>query len=327
MNKVTFLYLNQEDILSLNIGFDEILSVTEKALKEHARKAFEMPTKPGIHPLPGAFIHAMPAYLPKLGAAGLKWVSGFPENGKKGLPMIIGLLILNDPETGLPLCMMDATWVTAIRTAAVSAIAAKYLMRTDSRALGIIGAGTQGTYHAEMFKQILPSIQEVFVFDISHGQLERFRSHLQSINGLTVKIAPSPKAVFEESDMVITATGKQDAPLVENFWLKKGGFYIGIESFRYWSEGALLSADKFVTDDWAQTQSFLRNTKHIANPPQLYAELGEIVSGEKSGRETEYEQIVCIFVGMGLVDIAFGHMVFTMAVEKGIGDELTLGRF
>ena len=91
--RISFRYINQDDVLSLNIGFDDILSVTEQALKEHGRKAFEMPPKPGVHPLPRTFIHAMPAFLSNLKIAGLKWVSGFPENWRMNLPTIVGLLI------------------------------------------------------------------------------------------------------------------------------------------------------------------------------------------------------------------------------------------
>lgn len=327
MKDIILRFLNQEDILGLNLDFDNVLSVTEKTLGEHARKAFEMPPKPGIHPSPGTFVHAMPAYLPNFSAAGLKWISGFPENAKKGLPTIVGLLVLNDQETGFPLCIMDATWITAIRTAAVSTLAAKYFLKTNPRLLGIIGAGTQGTYHAEMLKYVFPSIQEVFAFDNSQEQFEIFRAYLQDRCKLIVTSASDPKNVFEESDLVITATSKQPVPLVKKSWLKQGGFYIGLEAFRFWCEEALLSADKFVTDDWKQAQSFLKITKHIVKAPKLYAEISEIVIGAKPGRQKKDERIVCIFVGMGLVDIALGDLIYKMALEKGIGNDLTLAQF
>jgi ornithine cyclodeaminase/alanine dehydrogenase len=327
MGNVILRFLNQADVMAINLDFDSVLSVTEKALGEHARKAFEMPPKPGIHPSPGTFLHAMPAYLPNFRAAGMKWVSGFPENAAKGLPVITGLLVLNDPETGFPLCIMDATWITAIRTAAVSTLAAKCFLPKNSRLLGIIGAGTQGTWHTEMLKYVFPSIQETLVFDTSETQLEIFRNRLQDKYKLIVTSASDPKTVFEKSDLVVTATSKQPDPLVSKSWLKQGGVYIGLESFRYWREEALLSADKFVTDDWKQAQSFLKNTKHINKTPKLYAELGEVVAGAKPGRENEHERIVCIFVGMALVDIALGNMIYKAALENGIGNDLTLAKF
>ena len=87
---------------------------------------------------PDAFLHAMLAHIPSLGAAGMKWVAGFPENQAKGLPYVSGLLILNDPETGLPLAVMDCTWITAKRTGAATAVAAKHLARPDSKSAGIL---------------------------------------------------------------------------------------------------------------------------------------------------------------------------------------------
>jgi ornithine cyclodeaminase/alanine dehydrogenase len=99
-----------------------------------------MPPKPGVHPRPDAFIHAMPAFLEGMGAAGLKWVSGFPRNPERGLPYISGLFILNDADTGLPLAVMDCTWITGVRTGAATAVAAKYLVRTESSTVGIVAA-------------------------------------------------------------------------------------------------------------------------------------------------------------------------------------------
>jgi ornithine cyclodeaminase/alanine dehydrogenase len=327
MGNVVLRFLSQADVLALDLDFDTVLAATEKALGEHAHKAFEMPPKPGVHPAPGTFIHAMPAYLPNLQAAGLKWVSGFPENAQKGLPMIAGVLVLNDPETGFPICLMDATWITAVRTAAVSTLAAGCFLQKNFRSLGIIGAGTQGTYHTEMLKHVFPSIKEVLAFDTSKTQLEAFRTNMRERHRLAVTFASDPKPVFDESELVITATSKQQAPLVGKTWLKPGGVYIGLESFRYWREEALLSADKFVTDDWNQAQNFLKNTKHIRKAPKLHAELGEIVTGAKPGRENTQERIVCIFVGMALVDIALGNMIYKTAMENGIGNDLTLAQF
>ena len=104
-----------------------------------------MPPKPGIHTMPDAFIHAMPAYIPSMRSAGIKWVSGYPENFKRGLPYITGLLILNDVETGIPYAVMDCTWITAMRTGrglgALGEIPGPARVR-DGRHSGLRRAGT-----------------------------------------------------------------------------------------------------------------------------------------------------------------------------------------
>ncbi|MDD5659767.1 MAG: ornithine cyclodeaminase family protein, partial [Actinomycetota bacterium] len=144
MTDAKILYLSRKNVESVNISMNEVINTLEKMFKEKGEGRTEMPPKPGIHTKPDAFIHAMPAYIPSLNAAGLKFVSGYPENYKKNLPYINGLMILNDTETGLPLCVMDCTWITAMRTGAATALAAKYFARKESSKIGIIACGVQG---------------------------------------------------------------------------------------------------------------------------------------------------------------------------------------
>ena len=168
------LYLSQAEVASVGLGMAEIIQLLEKAFEEKGYGRVEMPPKPGIHPGEGDnFIHAMPAYIPALNSAGIKWVSGFPKNAQKGLPYITGLLILNDPETGIPLAVMDCEWITAMRTAAASAVAAKRLARPESARLGILGCGVQGITNTEALS-VPFSIEEVFAYDILPEAIEKF---------------------------------------------------------------------------------------------------------------------------------------------------------
>ena len=151
------LYLSQSDVISISLTMAEIIDLVETAFVEKGNKRIEMPPKPGIHPGGGDnFIHAMPAYIPAMDSAGVKWVSGFPENYKQGLPYISGLLILNDVETGLPLAVMDCIWITAMRTAGATAVAARRLARPNSTTLGILGCGVQGRTNTEALKTLFP---------------------------------------------------------------------------------------------------------------------------------------------------------------------------
>src|SRR5512142_466010 len=144
MSDQKILYLSQAQVASLGVTMREIVDALEIAFREHGNGRAEMPPKPGVHTQPDAFIHAMPAFIPALHSVGVKWVSGYPENFKRGLPYITGLLILNDDETGLPLAVMDCTWITAYRTGAASALAAQYLARPQSEVAGILACGVQG---------------------------------------------------------------------------------------------------------------------------------------------------------------------------------------
>ena len=109
MTSDSILYLSREDVESVGLDMRTIIDLLEQAFKEKGQGKVEMPPKPGIHTMPDAFIHAMPAYIPSMKSAGIKWVSGYPENFKRGLPYISGLLILNDVETGIPYAIMDCT--------------------------------------------------------------------------------------------------------------------------------------------------------------------------------------------------------------------------
>jgi ornithine cyclodeaminase/alanine dehydrogenase-like protein (mu-crystallin family) len=132
-------YLSRAAIESLRLSMREVLAAVERGFALKGRGKTEMPPKPGIHTRPDCFIHAMPAYIQGMETAGLKWVSGYPPNIAKGLPYITGLLILNDPETGVPLAVMDCAWITAMRTGASAGISAKYLARKDCRVAGFVG--------------------------------------------------------------------------------------------------------------------------------------------------------------------------------------------
>ena len=141
MSAQEFLYLSRRDVETVNLEMVTIISLLEQAFMDKGKGKVEMPPKPGIHTLPDAFIHAMPAYIPSMKSAGIKWVSGYPENFKRGLPYINGLLILNAADTGIPYAVMDCAWITAFRTGAASALSAKYLARPESETVGILACG------------------------------------------------------------------------------------------------------------------------------------------------------------------------------------------
>lgn len=153
MSKHTFRYLSQEDILSLNIPYEDVIEAVEKVMSEFSRGTCQLPVKIHVNTRPQTYINAMPAYIGgENEASGLKWVAGYPENRGKGLPVTWGIMTMNDCETGAVTAIMDARWITAIRTAAVAAVTAKYCKVKDTHAMTIIGAGEQGRWNARLLK-------------------------------------------------------------------------------------------------------------------------------------------------------------------------------
>ncbi len=318
------LYLSQEDVAAVGLGIEEILSLLEEVFREKAAGRTEMPPKPGIHPEKGAFLHAMPAFIPKLGAAGMKWVSGYPENRKHGLPYIAGLLVLNDPSTGLPLSVMDATWITAKRTAAATVLAARYLARPDSCVLGILGCGVQGRSHLEALRTLFP-IVEVRAYDTDAEAARRFAREMEGRFAVEVAPVDEPKSAVLDCDLVVTAGPILRVPhaTIQAGWLEEGAFASLVDFDSYWHPAALAEVDKWCTDDRVQLEHY-RTLGYFQHVPPVHADLGELVSGTKPGRESAAERTMAANLGLALEDVAVGAQIYQRALKKRIGTWLPL---
>jgi len=322
MKPDTFLYLSRQDVESVNLSMHEIIAGLEQMFREKGEGRVEMPPKPGIHTQPDAFIHAMPAYIPSLGSAGMKWVSGYPTNQRKGLPYISGLLILNDPETGVPLTVMDCTWITAKRTGAATALAAKYLARKDSSTVGIVACGVQGRSNLEALACLF-AIKRVRAYDIHFEIAERYARDIGSALQLDVEPVKEAAAAVRNMDIVVTSGPilKHPSPVIGVDWLSPGAFASPVDFDSYWQGAALRQANKLATDDLAQ-MSYYRQEGYFTDTPQPYADLGEIVSGKKPGRESDEERTLSINLGLALDDMATAILIYRKAVERGIGMQL-----
>jgi len=319
-----FLYLSREDVEIVGLSMTEIIDILESMFKEKGNGRVEMPPKPGVHPRKDSFIHAMPAYIPKLESAGMKWISGYPDNQKKKLPYITGLLILNDPETGIPICVMDATWITAQRTGAASALAAKYLARKESSTVGILACGVQGRSNLEALSCIF-KIKKVKAYDIYSQVAEKFVADMQILVEADYEIVNNPKDAVIGLDIVVTSGPilRNPSPIIESGWLCKGSFASAVDFDSYWKGEALKEADKLTTDDHNQMK-YYRNAGYFKETPQPYADLGEIIAGKKPGRERDNESIISINLGLALDDMATAILIYKKAKKMHIGTELEL---
>ncbi len=319
------LYLSRTDIEKLGISMIEVIKAVEEAFHEKADGKAEMPPKPGIHPRKDAFIHAMPAYLPKMKAAGVKWVSGFPENPKQGLPYVSGLLILNDATTGFPLCVMDCTWITAKRTGAATAVAAKHLARENSKTVGILGCGVQGRSNLEALAIVCKSLEEVKAYDVNDENLQKYIREMTTEYGLKIVGVNSPRKAVENCDVVVTAGPilKHPQPVIEETWLKNGGFACPLDFDSYWKPEAMLAVDKFCTDDTEQL-AYYKSQGYFLSTPPIYAELCEIISSKKRGRETSSERIMSMNLGLAIEDMAAAKLIYEKARKRKIGIRLSL---
>ncbi len=318
------LYLTRADVEETDVRMIDIINALDTTFKEKGNGRYEMPPKPGIHPGQDSFMHAMPGYVPYLKAAGIKWVSGNPNNQAKGLPYISGLLILNDPDTGMPLAIMDATWITAKRTGAASAVAGRYLARADSARIGIIACGVQGRSHLEAFNAIF-NLNEVRAYDIDPGIARAYAAEMSEALGLDVQPAESPREAVQDMDIVVTSGPilKDPDPVIKAGWLAPGGFASPVDFDSYWTGDALREMDRIVTDDVPQME-YYRSIGFFRETPAAHADLGDIASGSKPGRENDSERIAAINLGIALDDMTTAMLIYTKAREKGIGTRLPL---
>jgi ornithine cyclodeaminase/alanine dehydrogenase len=324
MSENQILYLSRVDVEKTALDMPTILRLLKEAFREKGQGKVEMPPKPGIHTMPDSFIHAMPAYIPSLKSAGIKWVSGYPENYKRGLPYITGLLILNDTETGIPLAVMDCTWITAMRTGAATGVSAKYLARPNSEVAGILACGVQGRTNLEALACLFP-LKRVYAYDILPEAQEKYIAKMRAKFKFEIIGVNEPKQAVVESDLVVTSGPilKHPTPTIAKDWLKPGAFGSAVDFDSYWSGAALAQMDRISTDDHAQFQ-YYKSVGYFQQTPDPYADLGEMAAGLKLGRQNDKERTLAINLGLAMDDMAVAPEIYRRAKEKGIGIRLPL---
>ncbi|MFO7694430.1 MAG: ornithine cyclodeaminase family protein [Vicinamibacterales bacterium] len=324
MLKSDLLYLSREDVEAAGVDMAAVIALVEEGFREKAAGRVEMPPKPGIHPQPDAFIHAMPAYIAGMQSAGVKWVGGNPANPPRGLPYISGLIILNDVETCAPYAVMDCTWITGYRTGAATAVAAKHLARRESATAGIIACGFQGRTNLLALAEVLP-LTKIHAFDTDAAVQRRFVSDMSAALDIEVVGARDVHEAVAASDVVVTSGPilKHPAPTIVRDWLRPGAFASAVDFDSYWTEEALTQFDKIATDDHAQFQ-YYRRVGYFQKTPDPYADLGELVGGRKPGRERADERTMAMNLGLALDDMAVAPEVYRRARARGLGTWLPL---
>lgn len=324
MSENRLLYLSRADVEAVGVPMPEIIDALEEAFRQHGQGQVEMPPKPGVHSRPDAFIHAMPCYIPGPEAIGVKWVAGYPDNPQRGLPYISGLLVLNDADTGLPLAVMDCTWITAKRTGAATALSARYLARPDSQTVGILGCGVQGRSNLEALRVLFP-IQRVMAYDRTPHNAQRFADEVSSLGEIRVTVVAEPRQAVSGCDIVVTAGPilRQPHATIQAGWLEPGAFASLVDFDSYWDRAALAEVDKFCTDDIPQLEHYQHSGYFQAIPP-VHASLGELVTGQKPGRQSPAERTVAANLGLALDDMATAPIVYRRALERQIGRWLPL---
>lgn len=325
MVKTELLYLSQADVAAVGLSMAEIIKALEIAFRDKGEGKTEVPPKPGIHP-GGAdnFIHAMPAYIPSMKSAGVKWVSGFVNNYKRNLPYITGVLILNDVETGIPISVMDCVWITAMRTGAATALSARYLARPESSVAGILGCGVQGRTNLEALKVLFP-LRRVVAYDINPEATASYAQEMEKRFEVEVIRAKKPREAVSGCDIIVTAGPilKKPHRTIQADWMDEGSFASLVDFDSYWHPDALRMTSKFCTDDTAQFLHY-KSLGYFQDVPPVYADLGDLVTNKKIGRETSVERTMAVNLGLAIDDMAVAPLIYRRALEMGFGTKLAL---
>ncbi|MHA1838552.1 MAG: ornithine cyclodeaminase, partial [Candidatus Ranarchaeia archaeon] len=330
---IEILYLSQEDVKKAGLDIRIVNEAVEEVFKAHTKKEVILPYKIvlDLGERERGRINAMPAYVGgNIDMCGIKWIAGFPGNPKKyGIPRAHGIIIINNSWTGLPLAIMDGTLISAMRTGAATGVGAKYLARKDSEIVAIIGCGVQARTQIASLKEVIPSISEVRGYDIRYEAAQAFANEIAEKYHITGKAAKTPREAVEGADIIVTVT-VADEPIVKNAWVKKGSFFAHVGSYQEEEFAVVQNSDKLVVDDWEQVLHrktpvlALMAEKGLISPSDIHANIGEIILGQKPGRETPEERIFYAPIGMGSEDVAVATYVYNKAKRLGIGRTLPL---
>jgi len=322
------LYLSRDDVAVLDLGLLDVLEAVEESFRQKGLGAAQLPPKSSIAAGEGAFAQAMAAAVPAAGALGLKWVSVFAANRERGLPTTAGLIVLSDTETGLPLTVMDATLITALRTGASAGVAARHLARSDSAVAGVLGCGVQARASLPALAAVLPTLASVRCFDVDALATETFVNDMEgALRGLEFVVCDAPHEVPAGADVVVTAIpmGLPGPPPLGKGLLERGALAVALDYDASWSTAAMTACERVVCDDVRQARATAAQGSHLREAPLDAAlDLGEIVAGRAVVQHSRRRRTLCLNLGIATHDVVVARRVYERAVERDVGTRLPL---
>ena len=323
-------FLSGPDIDALGISNADVVAAVEGAVRAHGDGRVVVEPRVHLVPDPGGAGHfnVLRGHLPDPGVSGVKVVGDFVPNFAAGLPSELGLLTLYDPGTGVPLAIMDATMITACRTGAMTAVGARYLARPDSRVLGHVGARGTAFWNVVLLDEMF-DLDEIRVTSRRPESREAFARQLDPVCRGRIRVAATADEAFDGADILVEASRlTEPEPLLRTAVVKPGAFVVPYGTVSAVELDLLDVMDKVVVDDWREAQSgrFGALRRHVdsgrLSAASLHAELGQIVTGRRPGRERADERILLWHRGLAILDIAVGLVILRRAEQEGVGTML-----
>lgn len=261
-------------------------------------------------------------------SVGMKWIASFPPNRSQGLPRASGLLILNSPETGLPLAIMDATLISAVRTGAITGLGLQYLAPVGARRAVVVGAGVQARTQVLALATVCPELERITMVHPRAGVAEQCARECALQWRAPVEGASALRPAVAAADIVICAT-TADEPVLPAAGIKPGALTVQIAGHE--CEFALVaSCDKIVCDDWETVKHrgiptpARMHAAGLLDDGRIHANLGQLLTGERRGREHAGERIHFAHIGLGLDDVAYAAQIYHRARNLNLGQWLSL---
>ncbi|OLS29700.1 MAG: Alanine dehydrogenase [Candidatus Thorarchaeota archaeon AB_25] len=322
--------LTQSEVQSC-LSMSEAIDAVRVAYSAFANGRVQMPSVQhlDVHQHNGE-VDIKSGFVEDFGLMGTKIASGYYDNQKKGLPPGIAVIVLLDLETSMPLAIMDGTHITAYRTGAAGAVAASVLARKDSQKVGIVGAGTQGRMQLLALNEVF-DIQDVKIWDIDRGIANQYKDQMTEDLSIDINVVDTPDAVAPDADILVTVTPSRKA--LVNVDSIQDGMHINAigadgPGKQELDPHIMTRASKIVVDSLEQCRK-IGEIQHaliqgLIDESNIHAEIGEIINGNKLGRETDDEITLFDSTGLSAQDIAAAKIVYEAAKKKGLGKRINL---
>jgi ornithine cyclodeaminase len=324
MNVLVISYADVQRLLPMpaciDVMADALRATSQGAAVLPLRSVVWMPDRKGM-------IGLMPGFLGAPRSLGLKVVSIFPGNHGTGFDSHQGVVMLFETEHGSPIAIIDASSITAIRTAAVSGVATRELARADAGDLAILGAGVQAVTHLAAMQAVRP-LRRVRVWSRSQASAQRFAA----ASPVAVEVMATPRAAVEGADLICTTTAARE-PILEGAWLAAGAHINAVGAcFAATREldTAAVVRSRLIVDrresTLAESGDFLiPRAEGAIGDDHIAGELGDVLLGGLAGRRTGDEITLFKSLGIAIEDLAAAHYIYTQALATGIGASVPLG--
>jgi ornithine cyclodeaminase len=331
-----FLYLDQQGVLDAGVlDMSRAMQVVGDAMAAYESGKVRQPSKMVLRRGDNAEsevdgrINGLCAILDyDSPSMGLKWVASFPHNRERGLPRASALIILNSPETGFPIALMDGTIISAVRTGACTGLGARYLAPRNTKKIGIVGAGVQARTQLLGLYTALPDVERISVWNRTRKNGETFVEEARQRWNAPVFLEDTMEAALTDADVVLTIT-TSDEPIIPARFIKRGALTIQLSGHECEFE-LVKQCSKIVMNDWNSCKHRGIRTpavmyqQGLLKDEDIYCSLGDLLLGRKQGRESEDERIHFSPDGMGATDVALAYDIYKRAHNAGIGKSLRL---